>query len=95
MRINGLGEFYNFARQHGLGGVSGEAQQFLICMEEYTRMCSCDSVESKKAKATTCRGFYNNFARNANSYREFLLGKIPEKSISFGIDNQTIITVLR
>lgn len=95
MRINGLGDFFNFARQHGLGQVSGEAQQFLICMEEYSRMCNCDSVEAKKTKSNTCRGFYNAFARNANSYREFLLSKCGDGNISFCIDNQTIMTVVR
>jgi hypothetical protein len=95
MRINNAGEFFNFVRGNELVGLAPEVTAMVVCVEEFGRMCQCDSIASKTAKQAQCRGLYVAFASKARNYKSILFSKTGDTAITFSIDGQQIVTLNR
>jgi hypothetical protein len=95
MRINNSGEFFHFVRNNMLMDMAPEVAPLIVCMEEFGRMCQCDSVEAKIAKQAQCRGLYVAFASKARNYKDRLFSKTNDSVITFSVDGQQIITLNR
>jgi hypothetical protein len=95
MRINNLGEFFNFLRNHNLVNLSPETSACVICMEEYGRMCMCDPLSARMQKLNHCKSFYISFVHQANKYRDTLLSQTSDTYITFASDQQDITTINR
>jgi len=95
MRINNAGEFAAFVKSHQLMGMASEAAGVVICIDEYGRMCACDSIQAHTAKQNQCRAIYLAFAAKSNQYKAVLLSKTNDPIFSICIDNQPIVTLNR
>jgi len=95
MRINSIAEFLNFVRSNGLTNIAPDVAAFTRCMEEFQRMCPCDPDAAKRAKIGQCRAMYINFVNRSAQFKDALLSKSPDGTITFGVDNQVITTLSR
>ncbi len=95
MKINNAMEFYNFVRNNGLINMSPESSATSQCVEEYGKLCACDPPATKNAKLNQCRSSYISFVKKASQFKNVLLSKTPDSSISFCIDGQPITTLNR
>ena len=94
MKINSPNEAYHFLKNNGLSGLCQESQQLIACMNILSRMCSCDPIESRKAKFNQCTQHYIAFASKAPSFSGALLNKINgERRITFYLNNQLISNI--
>jgi hypothetical protein len=90
MKINNVGEFYNFVINNGLATLSPELSSLQMCMSEYGRLCNCNNSQTKNAKLQQCKLHYINFIKNVNSHRHVLLSKTTDSSIIFCNDGQQL-----
>lgn len=95
MKINNIGEFLHFVRNTGLIRLSDETQSFVNCMEEYDRLCNCDSDSVKMAKINQCKSLYTIFVSKSSQYKAELLSKVSDGHITFSSDGQLITTLRR
>ena len=95
MKINNVGEFFSFIKTHGLIGIAPEIGPLIVCMDEYGRLCPCDSIDVRTSKLKKCKTLYIEFARKANNYKSIILSKTKDNFVSFCSDNQPIITLTR
>jgi hypothetical protein len=95
MRINNAGEFYHFVRNNQLVGMAPEIAPMVMCFDEYTRMCQCDTIAAKNSKQEQCRGLYVSFVMKSNQYKNTLFSKTADSTITFCVNGQAIITLNR
>lgn len=95
MRINSPNEMYQFITVHGLTGIAPELQALVICLDQYSRMCSCDPEASRMAKFNECKQHYINFAGKAYMFAGSLLACIPENTLTLYLNNQLLAIVTR
>lgn len=95
MKINNAVEFLNFVRQNGLVQLSPEATAFVVCMEDFGRMCQCDPEHVRNAKYSQCKGLYAAFAAKSKLYVNQLLSKTTDSSIVLCTDSQYMATITR
>lgn len=95
MRINNAGEFFHFVRNNELVGIAPEVTSLVVCIEEFGRMCQCDSIQARNAKQSQCRGLYVAFASKARNYKDALFSKTADSVITFTVDGQQIVTLNR
>ena len=93
MRINNVGDFFGFITGNALIGLAPELSPFIVCMDEFSRMCSCDSIEARNAKLHHCNSFYVAFVSKSNQYKATLLSKTRDGVLSFYVNNQHVVTL--
>ena len=93
MTINNIGEFFHFVKNNGLVGLSPEVQSLVSCMEEYGRLCSCNSTLVKTSKINKCKSLYTIFVSKSINYKSILLSKVSDNQITFNNDGQLITTI--
>ncbi len=95
MNINNISDFYQFIRSSGLINLTPVVTAFIVCMEEYGRLCPCDPQETRNAKLASCKAFYITFLSRVSPHRQTLLSKTADNSIVFANDHQYITTLSR
>jgi hypothetical protein len=95
MKINNVGEFFHFVKNNTLMDMAPEIAPLVVCMEEFGRMCQCDTITAKNAKQEQCRALYVNFAMKSNQYKNTLFNKTEDSVITFCVNGQQIITLYR
>jgi len=95
MRINNATELYHFVRNNMLIGMAPELAGLVVCIEEYGRLCHCDSVNVKNAKLNQCKSLYLAFASKAHAYKTEMFSKTGDAVITFTNDGQHITTLNR
>ena len=95
MIINNVSEMYSLIRNIGIENLTVETTALLKCMDEYSRMCSCDTVQALNNKFINCSSYYVNFLANVESYKGVLFSKLSDISISFLNNGRTIKTINR
>jgi len=93
MRINNAIELFHFAKTNGLINIAPELQQLVNCVEEYGRLCACDSQETRQSKINQCRSFYFAFVCKANNYKGALLSKVTDNRLTFYNDQQLLASI--
>lgn len=95
MRINNATELYHFIRNNQLIGIAPELAGLTVCIEEYARLCQCDSAAVKQAKLNQCKSLYLAFASKAHAYKTEMFSKTGDTVITFTNDGQQITTLNR
>jgi len=95
MRISSPAELFHFVKNYGMTNLSPETSALVICMEECSRLCNCDTVAVRKSKANQCRAIYVAFASKSSRFKTALLSKITDNQLSFYVDGQIISTITR
>ena len=95
MRINGPSELFGFVKNYGMINLSPETSALVVCMEEYGRLCNCDTVAIRRSKANQCRAIYIAFISKAAQFKDTLLSKVADNHISFYADGQIVSTITR
>lgn len=96
MNIKGLAEFTNFIRQNGLASSHQELSALGICVDEYKRLCNCDTISVKNTKLNQCNSLYMNFIGRIQGYKSLFLSKTKDNTINFYNDsNQRLATISR
>jgi hypothetical protein len=95
MKIGGPNELFHFLTSNGLRNVSGEASALINCIEEYGRLCTCDSVDIKNAKMNQCRDLYVTFVTRAVNYKGSIMAKVSDPNISFYLGKQLLLFMSR
>jgi len=91
MEIRGTGSFLHFIRSNGLTGSSPEINAFVVCMEEYDRLCACDSPEYRESKYNQCRGLFESSISRGDGLKSIFLSKTNSIKISFYTDHNRLI----
>ena len=91
MDVRGSGAFYHFAKNNGLNGIHPEVNALIVCMEEYDRLCACDSPEFRDSKLNQCRAIYENFISKADGFKSTFLSKTSDGRVSFYSDHGRLI----
>lgn len=87
MDVRGIGAFLHLVRSTGLNGINPSVNAFVVCMEEYDRLCACDSPEVRDSQLNKCRAIYENFINGADGFKSVFLSKISDSKISFYSDH--------
>ena len=96
MNIKGLAGFTSFINKNNLSGIHPEVSNLCRCVDEYKRLCNCDTVDIKNKKMNQCTSFYMNFMRRVGDYKHLFFSKTADSSISFYNDsNQRLATISR
>ena len=95
MKINNVLDFYNFIKNNGLINLNPETSAIYKCVEEYSRMCACDPPAARNAKLSQCRTSYINFAHRASQFKDVLLLKTNDSTLTFCIDGQVLVHLTR
>jgi len=94
MDVRGVGAFFHFVTSNGFNGISPEVNAFVVCIEEYDRLCACDSPQYRESKRSQCKALYENFVSNADRFKVQFLSKISGNKISFYSDDGRHIKTL-
>lgn len=95
MRINNSLEFVDFVKNNQLLSVLPDVGHLVVCVDEYRRLCSCATIESRIEKINSCKNLYINFIRRASEFKSVIFSKVDAQSITFAIDNQIVVTIIR
>lgn len=95
MKINDAISFFHFVKNNGLINLCPEVAVFIRCMDEYSRMCSCDPEPARRAKIEQCRSLYSNFLSRSPQYKNELLSKTGDNALVLCFDGQTVVTLTR
>jgi hypothetical protein len=87
MEIHGASAFLHFLRNSGLTNIDGQATALMVCMDEFDRLCACDTIEYKAAKINNCRAIYQNFISGADRFKHEFLSKSGNSKITFYSDD--------
>ena len=91
MDVHGVNAFFHFVTNNGLNGVNSEINSFVVCVEEYGRLCACDSQEYRESKRNQCKSIYENFISKSDAFKSTFLSKTSNNRIAFYSDDGKIL----
>jgi len=91
MDVRGVGAFFYFLTSNGLNGVSPDTNAFIVCVEEYSRLCACDSPEFRESKQNNCRALYETCISRSDGLKSIFLSKTQGNRITFYSDHGKIL----
>lgn len=95
MTIGNVTQFANFITSQGLNRLDGTLQQIVTCINNYSTACNCHKVEDKRKMYDNCNRLYSDAVRHViPKLKNEILAKIPERQVSFHMDNGTLILIL-
>jgi len=95
MDIRNVTQFASFISDNDLGRIDGIFQQVITCINTYKFSCNCYKLEDKQKLYASCNKMYMDSVQHiVPRFKNEFLSKIPERQISFYMENGGLIFIL-
>ena len=95
MIVNSIEQFNQLIKVSGISNSTPSLAGFTSCINEYLKLCACDSEEYKKSKINQCHELYRNSVHELSGIKNKLFKQVSDNTIIFNDNGKHIRTLNR